>query len=87
MPRCTECRGSGHLAQNSGLSYASAVVSRASDESQDLIMDKAEAEQAATQSSKPSELTEKGPSQAEGTKAADLTAKKHLTPAATPVGT
>ncbi|KAG0411036.1 hypothetical protein HPB47_011846 [Ixodes persulcatus] len=52
-------------------------------------MDEPEVEEAANQSSKPSESTEKGksPSQAEGTKAADVTANDPLTPAATPVGT
>ncbi|KAM7304845.1 uncharacterized protein ISCGN_014745, partial [Ixodes scapularis] len=65
VPRCGHCRGFGHVAQDCARTYASAVVSRASDEGCDLIMDEAEAEEAAT-SSTPFERAQQDKATVEG---------------------
>ncbi|KAG0410212.1 hypothetical protein HPB47_012654 [Ixodes persulcatus] len=65
VPRCGHCRGFGHVAQDCARTYASAVVSRASDEGCDFIMDEAEAEEAATLST-PFDRTQQNKTTVEG---------------------
>ncbi|KAM7285237.1 hypothetical protein ISCGN_032195 [Ixodes scapularis] len=77
VPRCGECRGFGHVSQECVRSYASAVVNRATNDEDEIIMDETETEEAATLPSSLPETKEQATTgdATNGTNAAEATAK------------